>query len=94
VSQDTAKTRSTKQTSAPDFYKVDEGIVSAAKTRPPLSRHLRRTGPQVFSYHRDRVHPIALSPPNPFRRAWRAGGVHGSDTRALLDHWAVVLQVN
>lgn len=74
VSQHTAKTRSKKTTSAPDFYKVDQGTVSAAKTTPPISRHLRRTRQQVFSCYRDRVPPTALSLPNPFRRVWRAGG--------------------
>ena len=74
VSQHTAKTRSKKNTSAPDFYKVDQGSVSAAKTTPPISRHLRRTRQQVFSCYRDRVPPTAWSLPNPCRRAGRAGG--------------------
>ena len=74
MSQHTTKTRSKQKTSAPDFYKVDAGTVSAAKTQDLQIRHLRRSGPQVFSYHRDRETPIAPSLPNPFQRASRAGG--------------------
>lgn len=74
MSHSTAKTRSKHKTSAPDFYKVDAGTVSAAKPNDLQIRHLRRSGPQVFLYSRDRESLIALSLPNPYRRAWRAGG--------------------
>jgi len=74
VSQHTAKTRGKQQTSAPDFYKVDSGTVSAAKANDLPIRHLRRSGPQVFLHSRDCDSPIALSPTDPSRCAWRAGG--------------------
>jgi len=74
VSRLNAKTRSKKKASAPDFYQVDAGIVSAAKTQTFPSGHPPHPMPPVFSSFRERVPMAVASLPNPFRRAPRAGG--------------------